>query len=78
MMPGLRRVFGGFAHGLLSGSCPFLDRVRNSREAKLFENPARPEFPLTDIAHCVDIDRFDFAMPVTKENGRSVMRAVIP
>jgi 2-phosphosulfolactate phosphatase len=57
---------------------PFLDRVKNSREAKLFENPARPEFPFSDIAYCTEIDRFDFAMPVTRENGRHVMRAVIP
>jgi len=55
---------------------PFLDRVRNSREANLFYNPTKPEFPEMDISHCTDIDRFNFAMLVAKENGRYVMRAV--
>jgi 2-phosphosulfolactate phosphatase len=57
---------------------PFLRRVEESRDAKLFENPTRPEFPFSDIAYCTNIDRFDFAMPVTRENGRPVMRAVTP
>jgi 2-phosphosulfolactate phosphatase len=55
---------------------PFLQRVRNSRDAKLFEDPERPEFPFSDIAYCTDLNRFDFAMPVTQENGRFVMCAI--
>ncbi|MEW6402069.1 MAG: 2-phosphosulfolactate phosphatase [Chloroflexota bacterium] len=57
---------------------PFLKRVEESRDAKLFENPARPEFPFSDIAYCTALDRFDFAMPVIRENGRPVMRALTP
>lgn len=57
---------------------PFLQRVMSSRDAKLFENPARPEFPFSDLTYCTDLDRFHFAMPVIKENGRFVMRAISP
>ena len=31
-----------------------------------------------DLEHCTNIDAFDFAMPVIKENGRPVMRAINP
>jgi 2-phosphosulfolactate phosphatase len=57
-------------------TAPFLERVRNSGDAKLFYNPARPEFPELDVAHCTEIDKFNFAMPVSRENGLYVMRAV--
>jgi len=55
---------------------PFLERVRNSGDAKLFYDHARPEFPEIDVSHCIEVDKFDFAMPASKENGRYVMRAV--
>lgn len=61
--------------GKMPDPAPYLERVRNSGDAKLFYNPARPEFPEVDLAHCTEIDKFDFAMPVSKENGRYVMRA---
>jgi 2-phosphosulfolactate phosphatase len=57
---------------------PFLQRVRNSGDAQVFYDPARPEFPQTDIDHCTAIDKFDFVMHITRENGRHVMRAVQP
>ncbi len=57
---------------------PFLQRVRNSGDAQIFYDPARPEFPLMDIDHCTSIDKFDFVMHITKENGHHVMRTVHP
>ncbi len=57
---------------------PFLERVRNSGDAKLFYNPTRLEFPEADLRHCTELDKFNFAMPVLKENGRYVMRATNP
>lgn len=57
---------------------PFLKRVRNSADAQIFYDPSRPEFPLSDIDHCTCIDKFDFVMQVTKENGHPIMRAVQP
>lgn len=55
---------------------PFLERVRKSNDAQVFYDPDMPQFPETDIFHCTSLDRFDFAMPVYRENGRSVMRTV--
>ncbi|HLF75196.1 MAG TPA: 2-phosphosulfolactate phosphatase [Anaerolineales bacterium] len=67
---------------LLVGSSPnpasFLERVKASNDAKPFYDPGRPQFPESDILHCTSLDRFDFTMPVIKENGRPVMRAVRP
>jgi 2-phosphosulfolactate phosphatase len=69
-----------YLEALLQGKypdpAPFLERVRNSGDAKLFYNPARPEFPEIDVTHCTEIDKFSFAMPVSKENGHHIMRAV--
>jgi len=57
---------------------PFIERVFRSRDAVQHLDPNKPEFPRTDLDHCTSIDVFDFAMPVTKENGRHVMRAIQP
>ena len=65
---------------LLSGGrpdpAPYIERVVRSRDASFHFDPNRPEFPISDIDLCTSIDKFDFAMLVTKENGRHVMRAV--
>ena len=65
---------------LLSGAnpdpAPFLQRVRDSGDAKIFYDITRPEFPPSDIDHCTALDTFDFVMQITKEEGRDVMRAV--
>ncbi len=57
---------------------PFLQRVRNCGDAQIFYDPAKSEFPFSDIDHCTSIDKFDFAMRVTNENGHHIMRAVQP
>jgi len=57
---------------------PFLERVKKSGDAKVFYNPNMPQFPESDILHCTSLDKFSFVMPVTKENGYPVMRAVKP
>jgi len=56
----------------------YIDRVYKSRDALMHFDPDRPEFPKSDLDYCTNIDAFDFAMSVTKENGRHVMRAVRP
>lgn len=44
-------------------------------EGKKFFDPAQQDvFPQGDFAMCIDIDRFDFAVEVTKENGMTVCR----
>ncbi len=57
---------------------PFVDRVYNSYDARLHLNPYFPEFPASDLDLCTNVDAFDFAMPVTIENRRPVMRALKP
>ncbi len=57
---------------------PFVDRVFRSRDALLHLDPDFPAFPRSDLDHCTNIDAFNFAMPVIKENGRHIMRAIKP
>ena len=57
---------------------PYLKRTRRSSDAQLHYDPAKPQFPEMDIVHCTSVDRFNFAMPITNENGYFVMRAVHP
>jgi 2-phosphosulfolactate phosphatase len=70
--------FEALLKGQQPNPAPFIERVIGSRDAVLHLDPSFPEFPITDIEYCANIDRFDFAMLVTKENGRHVMRAVKP
>jgi 2-phosphosulfolactate phosphatase len=56
----------------------YLERVWNSADAKVFHDPQAREFPDLDIALCTRLDKFDFAMPVIKDHGRYIMRAVKP
>jgi 2-phosphosulfolactate phosphatase len=55
---------------------PIIDRVYKSRDALFHLDPNLPEFRKSDLDHCTNIDAFDFAMSVTKENGLPVMRAI--
>ena len=57
---------------------PYIDRVYKSHDALFHLDPSHPEFPKSDLAHCTNIDAFDFAMLVTQENGRPVMRTIKP
>ncbi len=59
-------------------AAPYLERVRRSRDAQQHFIPNQTLFPASDIDLCTDLDRFDFAMPITREDGRFVMRAVHP
>jgi len=56
----------------------YVERVWKSRDALFHLDPNLPEFLAADLEYCTSLDAFDFAMPVTKENGRHVMRAVKP
>lgn len=57
---------------------PFLERVRNSNDAKIFFDPVNSQFPEIDIMHCMSMDKFDFAMPLKKKNNLHVMHPVKP
>jgi 2-phosphosulfolactate phosphatase len=68
-----------YFEAVLSGTspdpAPFLERVANSRDAEIFKDP---RFPISDLTHCTSLNKFNFAMPVVRDNGRHMMRAVHP
>jgi 2-phosphosulfolactate phosphatase len=57
---------------------PFIRRVLESKDAFPHLDPRQRGFPLSDLEYCTRIDRFDFAMPIMREDGKFVMRAVKP
>ena len=65
-----------YLEALLEGATPdqaeIVRRVRGSGAARKFLDPAVPEFPLADLECAIEIDRFDFALPV-RRNGLLVM-----
>lgn len=54
----------------------YLQRVRDSVDARIFLNENEPAFPASDLEYCLAVDKFNFAMPIEKENGVYTMRAV--
>jgi 2-phosphosulfolactate phosphatase len=69
-----------YVEALLRGeapdAAPIVQRVLESYAARMFSDPTRPEFPASDLEYCVDVDRFDFAMRITRQNGQLVMKPV--
>jgi 2-phosphosulfolactate phosphatase len=55
---------------------PFLQRVRNSPAGLALASSNRPGIPPEDLEWCLALDRFNFAMPVQRENGLLAMRRV--
>jgi 2-phosphosulfolactate phosphatase len=53
----------------------YIQRVVTSRDASQHAGN-HPQFPKSDLDYCTRIDAFDFAMPITRENGQLIMRAV--
>ncbi len=62
--------------GNLPDPSPFLERVKNSYDAQVFYNPEKPLFLESDIDYCTSLDKFDFAMPIARENGKLIMRCL--
>lgn len=54
---------------------PYLQRVRDSSWGRKFNDPSSEHFPMHDLDYCTALDRFDFAMVITRENGRFIARA---
>lgn len=67
---------------LLKGQQPdtaaIIQRVRSSPAGQVFLDENKPDFPASDLEHCLAIDRFDFAMQVEKGDGLMVMRPIVP
>ncbi len=75
-------AYAEYLEALLRGSQPdtkpFVQRVFKSRDALQHLDTAETGFPLADLDYCTQIDRFDFAMPITHEDGKLIMRAAKP
>jgi 2-phosphosulfolactate phosphatase len=54
---------------------PFVRRVYESRDALQHLDPVETGFPLSDLEYCTQIDKFDFAMPIAREDGKLIVRA---
>ena len=50
------------------------DRVRNSGWGRRFGDPEFPFLDMRDLANCLEINRFPFAMKVHRETGEFVLR----
>jgi 2-phosphosulfolactate phosphatase len=63
--------------GLLIGSPPplgpIIERVRASRSGQKYVDPSHEVFPASDLDLALDIDRFGFAMEVTKRDGMLIL-----
>lgn len=70
--------FEALLRGQTPDPAPYVDRVYKSRDALFHLDPNLPEFPISDLDYCTNIDAFDFVMSVTQENGRPVIRAIKP
>jgi len=57
---------------------PYLKRVRESLDAGFHLDPQKTGFPLSDLDHCTRLDACNFAMTVSRQKDRLVMRAVKP
>lgn len=60
----------------LSDPAPFVARAARSRAATVLESQAALEVPgvhADDVALCLEVDRFPFAMAVTQQDGLTVL-----
>jgi len=55
---------------------PFIRRVYESTTGHLFTDPDHPEFSEADLARCVEVDRFDFALVVERRDGLWLLKPV--
>ncbi len=71
-----------YLRNLLQGRTPdpaaVATLVRASAEAGKYGDPAQPHFHAGDLELAVAVDRFDFAVPVTREQGLLVARLQPP
>ncbi len=54
----------------------FLERVRMSPEGRIFSDPTIPEFSIKDLELAMQIDRFSFAMEISKSNGDLIAKPI--
>lgn len=59
-------------------TAPFVQRVFDSRDALQHLDPQEIAFPRSDLDYCTYIDKFDFAMPIRREDGQLKMSCIKP
>ena len=64
--------------GNLPDRKPFIKRVMESKDAFPHLDPAQRDYPFSDLEYCAQIDKFDFAMPIAREDGKFIMRTAQP
>lgn len=52
---------------------PYLLRVRNSMPGRMFTDPLETDFPEVDLTDSLQLDRFNFALPIKKQRQRYIM-----
>ena len=57
---------------------PFIQRVLASKDASQHFDPTKVGFPITDLDYCTQIDKFDFALSIERNDGRLIMRCTKP
>ena len=57
---------------------PFIQRVLASKDASQHFDPTKIGFPITDLDYCTQIDKFDFALSIERNDGRLIMRCTKP
>lgn len=57
---------------------PFIQRVLASKDASQHLDPLKVGFPFSDLDYCTQVDKFDFALPIAREDGRFIMRCIKP
>jgi len=53
---------------------PFSRRVRDSDFGRRFRSASWPNLPVADLELCAQADRYDFAMPVIRDDGHLLIR----
>lgn len=59
--------------GRMPDPAPFEQRVRDSDFGRRFAAGNNPSLPPSDLALCAQADRFAYALPATRRNGRFVL-----
>jgi 2-phosphosulfolactate phosphatase len=55
---------------------PFIQRVVDSITGRFIASSTLPDLPAADLDLCVQVNRFDFAMVIERQNGLPVMHTV--
>ncbi|MBA12735.1 MAG: 2-phosphosulfolactate phosphatase [SAR202 cluster bacterium] len=67
-----------FIRNLLQGRKPNIQSVKNlvlsGEESQKYGNPETPHWPIEDLDFCLNVDSFDFALKIEKEEGLLVCR----